>query len=116
VGYLKMPLTLPKTLPGVVCPQWVRCGQPNCHCATGALHGPYFYRMWRQGGRLRKQYVKPSELDEVRAQCDARRQFRRELRAWWQEWRQLVSFIRETEKHEHSSSEPPGNASSNLGS
>jgi transcriptional regulator with XRE-family HTH domain len=26
------------------------------------LHGPYHYRFWREGGRLRKQYVKPAEL------------------------------------------------------
>jgi hypothetical protein len=91
--------TLPKTaLPGVVCAQWIRCGRPSCRCANGELHGPYYYRLWRQGGRLRKQYVKRSELDEARARCEARRQFQRELRAGWEEWRQLVSSVREAEK------------------
>ena len=93
-----LPEPLPKTLPGVVRPQWVRCGRGNCRCARGRLHGPYFYRFWREGGRLRKQYVKPSELDQVRAQCEARRQFRRELRAGWDGWRRMVSVIREVEQ------------------
>ena len=43
--------TLPKTLPGAVCAQWVRCCRPNCRCARGHLHGPYFYRFWREGAR-----------------------------------------------------------------
>ena len=43
---------LHKMLPGVVCPQWVRCGRPNCRCSKGQPHGPYFYRFWREGGKL----------------------------------------------------------------
>ena len=64
---------LPKTLPGVVLPQMVRCGKPNCHCARGELHGPYHYRFWREGGRLRKQYVRSEDLERVRRACGRRR-------------------------------------------
>lgn len=90
--------TLPKTLPGVVLPQWVRCGRPNCRCARGRLHGPYFYRFWRVRGRLKKSYVKRSELEQVRRRCEARRQLRRDLRAGWEEWRQLAALVREVEQ------------------
>ena len=93
------PHSLPKPpLPGVVLPQWVRCGRQNCRCARGTLHGPYHYRFWREDGRLRKAYVRPTELEQVLAQCEARRQARRDLRAGWQEWRQLLAAVREAEK------------------
>jgi hypothetical protein len=84
-------------LPGVVRPQWVRCGRPACRCARGRQHRPYCYRFWREGGRLRKQYVRPAELLEVRARCEARQRFRRELRDGLQKWRGLRAVVRETE-------------------
>ena len=64
----------PKTLLGTVCKQWVRCGKSRCRYARGELHGPYFYRFWRDGGRVRKTYVKRSDVDTVTAQCAARQQ------------------------------------------
>ena len=42
---------LPKT--GSLQPEWRRCGKPRCRCASGPLHGPYWYLRWREGGRLR---------------------------------------------------------------
>lgn len=57
-------------LRGSVHAQWVRCGKPNCRCAGGELHGPYWYRFERQGGRLRKRYVPRAELDAVRQRCE----------------------------------------------
>jgi hypothetical protein len=89
---------LPKTLPGAVCAQWVRCGRPNCRCAQGSPHGPYHYRFWREGGRLRKEYVRRSDVERVRAQCQARRQGRQELANWREVWRQLVAQVREVEQ------------------
>jgi hypothetical protein len=88
------PETLPKTLPGVVCVQLVRCGKPGCRCARGQGHVAY-YRFWREGGRLRKCYVRRADLAAVRAACEARRQERRELVQSWEQWRQLVSVVRE---------------------
>lgn len=36
----------------------VRCGKPNCWCREGAIaHGPYTYKYWKEGGKLRKEYV-----------------------------------------------------------
>jgi hypothetical protein len=92
--------TLPKILPGVVLPQMIRCGRPNCRCAQGHLHGPYYYRFWREDGKLRKAYVKPTELELVRALCDARRQARRKYRAALETWRQLRAAIRALEEQE----------------
>ena len=89
---------LPKTLPGVVRPQWVTCGRSNCRCRRGLLHGPYYYRFWREGGRLRKQYVKAVHLDRIRAACEARRKRRQELVATREDWRELVTIVKEAEK------------------
>src|SRR3954452_8870646 len=93
--------TLPKVdpLPGVVCPQFVRCGTPGCKCATGDLHGPYWYRFWREGGRLRKAYIRLVHVEEVRAACALYHQDRRlmhTLLATHQTtWRDLTRLVRE---------------------
>lgn len=60
-------------LKGTVHAQWVTCGKPCCKCAGGELHGPYWYRFAREGGRLRKYYVPRAELDAVRVRCEERR-------------------------------------------
>jgi hypothetical protein len=86
---------LPKTLPGTVCAQWVRCGRPNCRCARGQLHGPYAYHFVRQGGRLRKRYVRQDEAGGVRAACQARQRRRRELAEWRGCLGQLAAQLRE---------------------
>lgn len=35
----------------------VRCGKSNCKCAKGALHGPYWYGYWSEGGKTKSMYV-----------------------------------------------------------
>src|SRR6185437_11990250 len=38
--------------------QYRRCGKSNCCvCAEGPGHGPYWYEVWREGGRPRTRYV-----------------------------------------------------------
>jgi hypothetical protein len=89
---------LPKMLPGAVRQQWVRCGRPGCRCGRRNLHGPYYYRFWRNGGRLRKEYVRAADVGRVRAECQARRQPRQELTNWREVWRQLAAQLREVEQ------------------
>ncbi len=65
---------LPKTpgvLAGSVCAQRVRCGRSNCRCKAGgaAMHGPYCYHFWREGGQLKKRYLKPGEVEATRQAC-----------------------------------------------
>ena len=92
----KTPEPLPKTLPGAVCAQRVRCGKPGCRCARGDGHLAY-YRFWREAGRLRKAYVRPADLEAVRAACEARRAERREVAEAWRRWRELAAIVREAE-------------------
>ena len=47
--------------------EWVRCGKEQCRCAGGELHGPYWYRYWREGGRYRSSYVGQRRPVEVKA-------------------------------------------------
>ncbi len=93
--------TLPKMLPGAVCRQWKRCGKPGCRCAHGALHGPYHYRFWREGGRLRKAYVKSADVPAVRAACDDYRERQRLFREFRdigrREWSHLMGLLREVQ-------------------
>ena len=56
-----------RLLRGSLQAEYKACGKPTCRCATGARHGPYWYRRWRDGGRQRKQYVPAAELARVRA-------------------------------------------------
>ena len=56
---------LPKT--GSLQPEWRRCGKPRCRCATGPLHGPYWYLRWREGGRQCRQYVPREQVNAMRA-------------------------------------------------
>lgn len=67
---MQNPLPKIEPLPGTVQLQRVNCGKPNCRCATGKLHAAY-YRFWRERGRLRKAYVRRSDVEQVRAACAA---------------------------------------------
>jgi hypothetical protein len=35
----------------------VKCGKQACRCATGKLHGPYWYKYWREGEKVRCEYI-----------------------------------------------------------
>src|SRR5437763_4927106 len=90
---------LPKMLPGAVCRQMIRCGKSNCKCARGQLHGAYYYHFVRVGGRLRKRYLNPHDVDAVKAACQARREDERarriETHQAQQSFRELVTRLRE---------------------
>jgi len=66
-------------LAGEVCPQFIRCGKSGCRCQHGQPHGPYHYRIWREGSSVRKVYVKATELEEVKAACLLHRTITRRL-------------------------------------
>jgi hypothetical protein len=53
-------------LPGCLSATRQRCGKTACRCARGELHGPYWSRFWREGGRRRRQYVRAADLERVR--------------------------------------------------
>ena|SRR5256885_15192603 len=67
-------------MPGYVRAERVKCGKPNCKCAKGELHGPYFYHfIWAYGRRL-KRYVKAGDVKAVRAACEEYQLYRMAVR------------------------------------
>lgn len=92
-------------LPGAVCVQYVK-GR------DGVKRGPYYARMWRERGRLRKAYVRPRDLARVRAACavwhqkryDERQQQREAERYSHMSARELIAEIEKVEQwlKEHS--------------
>ena len=88
--------TLPKTeaLTGSLQVEYKRCGKPGCRCASGAPHGPYVSRRWREGGRQRRRYVRPADLDDVREALA--RQRRLHPPVWW--LRQALAGLRRLEQ------------------
>lgn len=96
-------------LKGEVCTQYIRCNKAGCRCQTGAPHGPYYYRVWREGGRVRKEYVKSVDAAAVRAACetyktlsqqlrDLRRQREQVARQLQGEWRKAQRLMRPSDK------------------
>lgn len=97
----KIAKTSPKIepLPGAVVAHLVRCGRHNCRCSRGTLHGPYFYRYWRDGKARRKTYVRKAEVQSIRAACATyrgeQRAHRELVQAATAEWRQLKALLKE---------------------
>ncbi len=97
----KQPKAVPKMLAGAVIAQYVRCGKAGCRCARGELHGPYWYRKWREGRRQRKTYIRPTDVAVVREACAAERELMaasrlaREIAR--QDWTRLADLLREYE-------------------
>jgi hypothetical protein len=84
----------PALLKGDVIMQFVRCGKSNCHCSTGELHGPYYYRVWRDGEKIRKQYVRSEDVPAVREACRAYVEARNALKQHQQAQQALQRSIR----------------------
>ena len=92
---------LPKKLPSAVCAQYVRCGKSGCKCASGLLHGPYFYCFWREDGKLKKAYVRKTDVESVREICQSDRTSRQGRRSDFDLWRTLLLELREVESYVH---------------
>ena len=58
----------------------VRCGKANCKCSKGDLHGPYYLRRWRTGGRKCTEYVKKGDVLQTKAAILVRKQEEAELK------------------------------------
>ena len=89
---------LHKILKGSVCVQWVTCGKPSCKCTRGDLHGPYYYRFWREDGRLRKEYVKREDLAAVQAATRAYHEAKQVIKDSWVFLRQSRKAFRDLKK------------------
>src|SRR5579885_1834355 len=58
----------PLLLPGYVTTVYVN--------RNGRRYGPYHVRRWKAGNKLHREYIKPADLQRVRAACQAAKQSR----------------------------------------
>ena len=88
---------LPKSdmLRGSLQPELKRCGKPACRCIHGELHGPYWSLRWREGGHQRRRYVRPDDLERVRADLDQWRRQHPPARAMRERLRELRRLLRD---------------------
>ena len=85
-------------LRGSLQPELTRCGTPSCPCARGALHGPYWSLCWREGTRQRRHYVRPADLERVRAALAEWRRLHPPAYAMRQQLAELRRLLREFEQ------------------
>ena len=69
----------------------VRCGQPNCTCAKGNLHGPYYVYRLRRFGERHSKYVKKADVLAVKLAVETGRAERKRAR---QELRETIKALR----------------------
>jgi hypothetical protein len=66
--------------------RFLKCGKPNCACATReeARHGPYFSLTRVVAGRTQSRRLTATQAERVRQQLAAGQEFRRQVEAYWQ--------------------------------
>jgi hypothetical protein len=87
VSLLAEQLSRPRPLRrGSLGERYLKCGKPNCACATNeqARHGPYFNLTRVVGGRTRSRRLTAQQSERVRQQLAAGQEFRRQVEAYWQ--------------------------------
>ena len=57
----------------------VICGNPNCACQKGKLHGPYPYLSEKVKGKTRLTYVRKKDLEKVEKKTEEYRLFQKRL-------------------------------------
>ncbi|KXB06251.1 hypothetical protein AKJ53_00955 [candidate division MSBL1 archaeon SCGC-AAA382F02] len=67
---------------GSIQEKWKKCGDPDCRCARGKKHGPYYYLAYtdRDTGKTTTVYLQEEELPELRERIQNYEKFKEELR------------------------------------
>lgn len=76
---------------GAVCVQWRKSGES---------YRPYYYRFWRESGRLRKQYIRLADVEEIRSACEDHRRLQKAWRAEFIRARKLCRSLIDILKNE----------------
>jgi hypothetical protein len=42
-----------------------KCGNPNCRCARGKKHGPFYLLTWSEGGKTRSRHIPRGKAGQV---------------------------------------------------
>ena len=75
---------------------------PGAVCAQRRRRRTFYYRFWREGGKLKKEYIRRTRVPYVKRQCALYREqrdwARRVLQAAIADWRQARDELREAER------------------
>ena len=77
---------------GTLSERMMKCGKPNCRCATdpSARHGPYYEWGRMRAGKIAHRYVTPEQAKALRQAIDNYRQVKKLLRAWEADSERLI--------------------------
>lgn len=88
-----------ETVYGSVVACYTKCNRANCKCLQGQLHGPYFYRFWRQDGKRFKRYIRKEDVAVTKAACKSYQEQKRLNKQSHQKhltlWRELKAKLNE---------------------
>jgi len=83
-----------RLLNDAVCASYARCSKPRCKCVRGSLHGPYYHRYQWYDGRVVKEYIPLSQVEEVRAACARYQALQKKLLAGRQRYAQMIATLK----------------------
>ena len=66
----------------------------------GKKLGPYYVRRWKVGPKLYKEYVKPKDVERVRAECKAHKDAKKEVVRWLNNTVANLNYIQKMVKWE----------------
>ena len=77
---------------GTLSERMMKCGKPNCRCATdpSARHGPYYEWGRMRGGKIVHRYLTPQQAQVLRQAIDNYRQVKKLLRSWEEDTERLI--------------------------
>jgi len=79
VRQLHLPEALETMLPGSLSLSYLRCGKPNCHCATGEGH-PNWTLSYMLDRQPRTQHIPRGWAEDIRGRVEAGRAFQEAVR------------------------------------
>jgi hypothetical protein len=77
---------------GTLSERMMKCGKPNCRCATdpSARHGPYFEWSHMKAGKPTRRYVSPQQAQLLRQAIADYRALQKLLREWTESSERII--------------------------
>ncbi|HEY6353764.1 MAG TPA: DUF6788 family protein [Burkholderiaceae bacterium] len=80
---------------GTLSQRMMKCGKPNCGCATdpAARHGPYYQWVRMRAGKPAARYVSEQQAQILSQAIDNYRQVKKMLRDWEENTERLIDAV-----------------------
>jgi hypothetical protein len=77
---------------GTLSERMMKCGKPNCACATDAAarHGPYYEWRHMRGSKVAQRYMSSQQAQVLRQAIDNYRLVKKLLRSWEEDTERLI--------------------------